>query len=210
MLVFDLDDTLYPEREYSLSALKFAGSLIDARFGLSSSAERLLELFSQSERAPIDRLWADVSLPPTARLEIIEAMQAHRPEISLRSDARLLLNVLRARGEAFAIVTDGRSITQRAKLAALDCLDAEPISISEECGLNKTDPRRFLAIEERWPGCTYTYVGDNPAKDFFAPRIIGWQTIMLRDRGANIHSQSVAVPPEFRPARIIDSLLELQ
>ena len=43
---------------------------------------------------------------------------------------------------------------------------------------------------KRYPGCNdFIYVGDNPDKDFIAPKTLGWETICLKDDGSNIHKQ---------------------
>ena len=207
--VFDLDDTLYSERDYSKSALTFAGSLIADLFGLFDSSKQLLILLDEKASLPIDSYWAKTLLPEVAKKQVIAGMNAHIPDISLYPDAARVLSKLRQSDSGFGIVTDGRSVTQRAKLRALNCLDAKYISISEEAGLPKTDIRRFKNFATRFPAKRYVYVGDNPAKDFFAPNQLGWHTIMLSRRADNIHLQDREFTPAFTASRTIASLDEL-
>lgn len=207
--VFDLDDTLYRERDYSTSALTFAGLLIAELFGLSDAGNQLLALLDDRAPMPIDRYWEKVLLPDVAKGQIISAMNAHIPDISLYPDAERVLAKLRQSKCGFGVVTDGRSVTQRAKLRALDCLDAKHISISEEAGLPKTDVRRFQDFASRFPASRYVYVGDNPTKDFLAPNQLGWHTVMLSNRGDNIHLQDQIIAPSFAAERTIASLDEL-
>jgi putative hydrolase of the HAD superfamily len=49
----------------------------------------------------------------------------------------------------------------------------------------KPHERAFLAIEAALEarGAACVYVGDNPAKDFAAPRRLGWRTVRIRRRG---------------------------
>ncbi len=207
--VFDLDDTLYSERDYSKSALAFAGSLIADLFGFSDARNQLLILLDEKACLPIDSYWAKTLLPEVAKRQVIAGMNAHIPDISLYPDAARVLAKLRQSNIGFGIVTDGRSVTQRAKLWALNCLDAKYISISEEAGLPKTDIRRFKDFATRFPANRYVYVGDNPAKDFFAPNQLGWHTVMLSGRANNIHLQDRVYTPAFTASRTITSLDEL-
>lgn len=207
--VFDLDDTLYCERDYTRSALHFAGTLIDDLYDRQRSGAVLLRALDESQPNPLNRLWTEAKLPISALASIIGAMQAHKPTITLRPGAADILNQLRESGLGFAVVTDGRSVTQRAKLSALQCLDADFISISEEVGLAKTDLARFEEIERRFPEMSYCYVADNPTKDFISPNQLGWHTVMLLDDGRNVHPQHANHRNEFAPASTIVSLSEL-
>jgi putative hydrolase of the HAD superfamily len=207
--VFDLDDTLYREQDYVRSALLFAGGLIDDLFNRRYSATLLLKALDESQPNPLNKLWADTKLPISALASVIGAMQAHKPNITLRPGAVDILNRLRESRLGFAIVTDGRSITQRAKLSVLQCFDADFISISEEVGLAKTDLARFQEIERRFPEMNYCYVADNPTKDFIAPNRLGWNTVMLLDDGSHVHPQRTNYGNDFGPASTIVSLSEL-
>jgi hypothetical protein len=53
------------------------------------------------------------------------------------------------------------------------------------------------------------YTADNPAKDFVTPKALGWNTMMLRDRGQNIHPQDVDVPKAFYADVEISDLTEI-
>ncbi|ODU27606.1 MAG: hypothetical protein ABS88_15875 [Sphingopyxis sp. SCN 67-31] len=207
--VFDLDDTLYFEEDYVRSALRFVGGEVAERFSLANAADRLLVLRAAGEKNPIGRLWDEHGLPPDIRSTVLDAMRAHVPAISLRPDAADFIDVLRADRTAYAIVTDGRSVTQRAKISALNCLDAAYISVSEEVGLLKTDPARFAAVEERLGEGRYVYVGDNPAKDFAAPNGLGWLTIMLVHDGQGVHGQHLPPDRSYHPQFAMRSFAEL-
>lgn len=207
--VFDLDDTLYLERDYTRSALQYAGRAVTAGFGVANAAELLWQLFIEGAADPIGTVWRKFDLPEPERAAIIRAMQAHRPEIHLYEGAKLLLSTLRAGKHDFVILTDGRSITQRQKIASLGCDDAAMISISSECGLAKTDPARLVPIAARFADYDLVMIGDNPAKDFVIANSLGWQTVMLRDKGLNIHPQIADLQPGYAAQIVIDDLAEL-
>lgn len=208
--VFDLDDTLYAERDYVQSALAYVGGIVADRFGQTGAAERLFALWATGVSDPIAVLWRELQLPDSARVDAVAAMRKHRPVIDLRPDAAHFLRKLRESGRDYAIVTDGRSVTQRAKLAALGCLDARYISISEEVGLAKTDPARFSIIEHLLGPGRYVYVGDNPAKDFVAPNRSGWLTVMILTNNVGIHAQTVPADTAYHPKVTITGFHELE
>ena len=65
---------------------------------------------------------------------------------------------------------------------------------------------------KRYPEChDFTYVGDNPRKDFIAPNALGWQTVCLKDDGRNIHRQRVDdIEKRMMPKRWIDSFVSIR
>ena len=65
------------------------------------------------------------------------------------------------------------------------------------------------AVERRLglSGAELVYVADNAAKDFLAPRRLGWATVQIRRPGA-LHAGPPATP-EFGADRSIDSLDQL-
>ena len=59
----------------------------------------------------------------------------HKPKIKLNSDVRKLIDTLKKNNATLVILTDGRSVTQRLKINALN-LQSLPLFISEEyCSL---------------------------------------------------------------------------
>ena len=52
------------------------------------------------------------------------------------------------------------------------------------------------------------YIGDNPDKDFFAPRALGWETARVRLNG-QLRSDSEARSPEFSPAHEFGTFADL-
>lgn len=209
-LVFDLDDTLYGEIDYARSALKFAGELVEAAFAEVNAAAFLLKMYENGERDAIGALWAARGLPKPARSDVVAAMRGHRPDIELPPSSAETLKALSAQQIKWSILTDGRSLTQRRKIEALGLTGVSGIYISEERGVSKPALQAYTQIEDDHPNARgFWYIGDNPAKDFVAPNALGWKTIMLLDRGQNIHTQGIDVPRAFRADIEIDALPEI-
>ncbi len=202
--VFDLDDTLYAERDYVQSCFR----LIGPRLGGSDVAEELWRLFESGEGNPIGEIARRNGIPEDTKEILIAEMRGHTPRIALDRGAELLIERLRAMSRRFSIVTNGRSVTQRRKIEALEIADAAGIIISEEYGAAKPDVSLFHAAAAAQPASRYIYVGDNPALDFEGPNSLGWMTVMLRRDNA-VRRRGFAPSQVQRPQRIIDSLEEL-
>ena len=209
-LVFDLDDTLYCEVDYARSALAFAGGLIKAAFQLDNAASFLLKALENGERDAISTLWKTYDLPQAARGDVITAMRGHEPSIDLPPDSVELLTNLETEGIKWSLLTDGRSLTQRLKIEALGLTNRSGVYISEERDVRKPELEAYSQIADDQPdSCKFWYIADNPAKDFVVPNALGWNTIMLRDSGQNIHPQNINVPKNFRAKVEIDYLTEM-
>ena len=209
-LVFDLDDTLYFEADYARSALAFAGGLIKVAFRLDNAASFLLKAFENGERDAIGILWKTYDLPEAARSDVIRAMRGHEPIIHLPPKSVELLNSLDMQGIKWSILTDGRSLTQRLKINALGLTNCTGVYISEERDVRKPELEAYSQIaNDQLDACKFWYIADNPAKDFVVPNALGWNTIMLRDSGQNIHPQNINVPKAFRAKLEINYLTEI-
>lgn len=193
-LVVDLDDTLYAEIDFLYSAYKhIARRLAPERS--EALFNELAELYHRGENAfqyLVKRYDVDLTT-------LLDWYRFHVPQITLFPHVKEQLNRLKS-DYRFALVTDGRSVTQRNKVKALGL---EPlldfIVISEEVGSEKPDFNNYRLVQEALQCRDYIYIGDNPKKDFVTPNRLGWKTICLRDRGTNIHKQDFEIPHEFRP-----------
>lgn len=209
VFVFDLDDTLYKEADYQLSGISAVCERIDSLYGVD-----LAEYAKDRLRAGEQDLWgqmcATLNVPASVKESFLWVYRLHVPAISLDDGARETLAWLQSHAAGLAILTDGRGVTQRLKLAALG-LSHLPVYISEEHESSKPETTRFLKVQDSIPADSYIYVGDNPAKDFVAPRQLGWTTIGLRGDVRNIHSQDCThLARDCLPDIWISSLAELR
>jgi len=188
VLVLDLDDTLYKEADYVRSGLNHVAELVRRMIGSSV----LSELLQFRERSPDGDVLGFVcqaaGLPASVKESLLWAYRLHYPDIRLQPEIRQWLDKSQSEYCAIAILTDGRSVTQRIKLQTLG-LENIPAYISEEWASTKPDQKRYVAIQERWQAKRYVYVGDNIVKDFLAPNRLHWTTVGLLDSGQNIHAQ---------------------
>lgn len=188
VIVFDLDDTLYPEREYVRSGLQAACQFAETELGLPglyAAANRLFDagcrgtVFQEALRSSG---YEDVEGSHIAAM--VEAYRQHIPRLNLFPDVAEVLPRLPRFGR-LAIVTDGYLPPQRHKVQALGLESTfDPVVYTESLGRDcwKPSPEGFLKVEST---CRVTpdvcvYVADNPRKDFSAPRSRGWKTVRIR------------------------------
>lgn len=207
-IVFDLDDTIYLERDYQLSGFRAVAEHCKLIFG-RDVLDSILEWDANGEPNIFGRLCSMLGLPASCKESFIWLYRNHLPDISLTESTKQAVRKIGKLSSSVAILTDGRSVTQRMKLRALGLADV-PVYISEEWEDSKPGKVRFEAIEKRFQADNYWYIGDNPKKDFLAPNQLGWGSVGLRDCGANIHSQELTqLSAEYLPTYWIDSLSEV-
>ena len=208
VVVFDLDDTLYSEEDFLLSAYRLICERIAERTGEDHYGA--LVGYRDAGLVALDELLARHEVPYTIA-ELLELYRYHAPSIELRPGVAELLERIRAWGLGLALITDGRSRTQRAKLEALGVAEAfDYVSVSEEIGATKPSPLAFERTMAALPAARYAYVGDNYGKDFVAPNTLGWLTIGLRDDGRNIHERPRRLPPGATPAHDVDAIADIR
>lgn len=191
LVVFDIDDTLYLERDYVRSGFAAVQQAAVGRVP-DDFARRAWREFEAGRRGDVfDRVLADRSNDAQLVRELVELYRNHVPAIELLPDAREAMERATERSWV-GVVTDGPGASQRAKATALG-LDARTRAIvfTEELGrgFGKPHPRAFMELERvsGVSGDRAVYVADNPAKDFGGPRSLGWRTIRVR-RSASLHA----------------------
>lgn len=197
IIVFDLDDTLYLERDFAHSGFRATADWIEANTGIAHFAETCAEIFAAGDRARIfDRALEQVGLAHRTDLiaQLVDLYRFHQPSIALAPDAGRYLK--RPRKQRRAIITDGLAVTQMAKIRALGLEDLVDLVIcTDDWGKAfwKPHDRAFEAVET-WSGADprrIVYIADNPAKDFVTPRRRGWRTVGIA-RPERVH---VTKPP---------------
>mgnify|MGYP002084963818 FL=1 len=205
-VVFDLDDTLYQERDYVESGFRAVAEYIHAHTGCEIY-EQMLTLLKQGELDVFGMIITKTQCP-LDKAALIQTYRDHQPALTLSAEVAQLLGKLLESGCQLGIITDGRSLTQRNKIRALGLEKwINEIVISEELGAEKPSPVGFLQMQNRFASCQMVYVGDNPTKGFVTPNRLGWITVCLRATAKNIHPQELDdVMSDFRPDYLIDRL----
>ncbi len=215
VIVFDLDDTLFSEHQYVHSGFKAVSSfLLEQGIASTDTLPLMWSLFLAGERrAVFNRALEDIGVFPEKKLLeiLLTVYRSHQPDITLYPDARALLDHVYGRKQ-LALLSDGFQPAQKAKLAALAIQHYfNAVVLTDELGRDcwKPSPAGFEKIMQALGGnpAGYVYIGDNPVKDFAAPRTLGWQTICVR-RPGGVYSESSAPDKRFEAAFQVDDLYQ--
>lgn len=188
-VLLDLDDTLYPEREFARGGFRAAAAVLAER--LQRSADELFELFWQSfdrgvRGSIFDSVLAELNAVHDDEViaELVRAYRLHEPQLKLFEDADRLFEALWPR-YGLGLLTDGAADVQRRKVKALGLQSrVEAIVYSDDFGREhwKPSPIPYLELLRKMHAdpSHAVYVGDNPKKDFIGARRLGLQTVRIR------------------------------
>lgn len=185
-VVFDLDDTLYSEKEYVRSGYKAVATIIPQVV----DAEKKLWNALQKKKPAIDTVLKDENIYTDKLKErCLSVYRNHKPDIHLYAGVADMLKELRKSGLGIGIITDGRPEGQKAKMAALGLEPmVDAIIITDELGgweYRKPCGKAFHLMRDMIGNGGYSkmcYVGDNIEKDFIAPEKFGMRCIWFRNR----------------------------
>ena len=188
-VVFDLDDTLYPEISYAEDGFRKAAAILENLYGVKNAYQKIRTIFDEDRMGVFERLCSSESLPEKAVEDAVDTYRKNQPEkLEFYPKTKDVLQYLRQNGFKTGIITDGRPFSQRAKIRALGAeayFDA--IIVTDEIGreYRKPHPRAFeemarklnVRMEEMM------YVGDNPQKDFAVKEYLPLKTVQIRTGG---------------------------
>lgn len=184
-VVFDLDDTLYGEKQYIKSGYRAVSKLL---IQVEDAELKLFKAFEEKKSAFDEVLKNEGIYTEELKQKCLEIYRNQYPEISFYNGVADMLVKIRERGYKIGIITDGRPNGQRAKIKALE-LDnyVDYIIVTDELGgisYRKPNEKAFCIIREKFDLKfeEMCYVGDNIMKDFIAPEKLGMKTIWFKNR----------------------------
>ena len=217
VLVFDLDDTLYPERQFAVSGFEAAGRWAAAELGVEDLAADMTRLLDAGHLGELFGVALAKRLPdhePEHLAGLVEAYRNHEPQLTLFDDAAWALAHFADRA-GLGLITDGTHHVQAKKVSALGIAGRfQEIVYTHALGgrsFAKPHPRSYELVEQALgTGAErLVYVGDNPAKDFVVPNARGWTSVMVkRPDHRRIHAAAQAAEGGD-PQHTVASLAEL-
>jgi putative hydrolase of the HAD superfamily len=187
--IFDLDDTLYPERSFVDSGFHTVAQAFAEHLG--KPADQLLDRMRELQKSPRNRRVFHVIAAESGCQDagavarrMVRTYRTHVPQIELFPDARRALDWCRGRYR-LGLLSDGYLAAQNAKLDGLGVRDRfDAIVLTDEWGSAfwKPHPRGYEAVGHRLglPPDALVYISDNPVKDFVACNRLGWHSIRIR------------------------------
>lgn len=183
-VIFDLDDTLYSEKEYVWSGYREIGRYLTM---VEDCEKKLWEAFEKKEQAVDSVLQREGIYCEEIKAECLERYRRQNPNLHFYPGIKELLAELRQKGKKLGVLTDGRPEGQRKKIKSLQLeryVDA--IVITDELGgalYRKPCEAGFLEICRRLdvPTSSAVYIGDNLQKDWNGARKAGLDFIWFRN-----------------------------
>mgnify|MGYP006273764289 CR=1 FL=1 len=200
---FDLDGTLFDDRQYVRAGLLAAADVVERETGVDLAAELLAAYFQDgfTERT-FDRVLDEHGLSTDLVPELVTAYHANDAPLVPFPDAEPTLEMLQTAYD-LAVVTGGTN--GAAKLERLGVAHYfDTVVVAPARGWTKREPEPFEAVLSALAAtpAETAVVGDRPAIDFVQPNRLGMRTVRVR-RG---RYASVAASAAAEPDHVVDSL----
>jgi len=217
-VVFDLDDTLYPEKEFVVGGFREAGEELERILGRKVGAsEVFLEIL---EKEGISKVFdkalnmLGIEISPAIIEKLVSAYRNHSPRLALFSGMMELLSQLQKKGLRLVLLTDGPVECQRAKVQALgiSCFFEFIVYTHELGGRSCYKPcmAGFDKVEMLLglSGPQILMVGDKPLVDLEPASKKGWKTVRVAYPGT-FHANDEDVDKGRMVAKSVEELKRL-
>lgn len=215
-IIFDMDDTLYKEHEYRLSGWRLIARCFSSACAMS--ADDLYEAMLRNAPLAFETV-SHLSIANNVKITVDDQLAIYRsqmPDIHFTADAQYVLDQLKAdQNVTLGLITDGRPVGQLNKITALglrEYIKDSNIIVTALYGTDKHSAFPYELMMQRNPDVTaWTYIGDNPTKDFYHANKLGWRTIMLADgEKDNIFNQELEqLTEEYHPKHTVGCLKQI-
>lgn len=218
-VLFDLDNTLYPEEDFVRGGFRAVAEYLGAHLQRDPGAlkARLLDILQEQGRGKVfDTLLAELGLDRRTWLHtLLFIYRSHRPVIALSPQVPAVLDNLKSQGLRLGLVTDGMASVQRRKIEALGLhrwLDV--IVCTDELGNDCGKPSRVpfevaLTLLDIAPSRA-AYVADDASKDFAGANELGMKSVRLRSKGLLGVPLKMVHDRGFQPQVEVDALNEVE
>lgn len=186
ILIFDLDDTLYPEIDFVRGGLKNVSNYLSTNYDLNSDKlyNQMLNLLNLNGRGKIfDDILKNYKIYSKKNvLKCISVYRSSKTSIKLYPEAKKCLNHFSDHRKY--LITDGNVNVQRNKIKQLNLNQHFIKTIpTNQYGKSFSKPstkcfEKIIKIEKCNPN-EIIYIGDNPNKDFINIKKIGIRTLRV-------------------------------
>jgi putative hydrolase of the HAD superfamily len=204
-VIFDLDDTLYPERRFALSGFAAVAQHTADVHGvppLRAFAILRRAMRAGRRRRAFQDLAAECRLPDDVIPRCVDVYRRHEPRLRLPRASRRALMDLRPEWK-IGILTNGDPHIQARKVAALGVgRHVDAVVFAEATGAAKPAACGFNEMLRRLEvdGDRAVFVGDHPVCDIAGARAVGMKTIRVRRR------VPPADPAGYEADQVVDSM----
>ena len=214
VLVFDLDDTLYPELSYVHSGFGAVAAFLSLPLGQPAevlAAGMIAEEAEHGRGQVFDNVlrqhghWSKTLVAACLR-----TYRQHQPTLALHPDAERCLT--RFAHLPLYVVTDGHKEVQARKVAALGLTSrVRHAYLTNRYGRHRAKPNphvfQLICQREGVAPNEVIYIGDNARKDFVGIKPLGFGTVRIL-RGNYAHLDADAAHEAHRRIHTLDELKE--
>jgi len=201
LYILDLDDTLYLERDFVRSGFQAVYDYLNEQNIASSFYNTAWQLFQAGVRHNVFNQALDkeqIKFDNRLIEKLVDIYRHHTPDIRLAIDADEFL--ADHQNDQLALITDGNAAAQWNKINALELKKYfTSIIVTDDYGRDywKPDQRVFEKVQGDKPPENCVHIADNPAKDFIAPRELGWRNSIRIRRPLSLH-EDLPTPSDCR------------
>lgn len=205
-ICFDLDGTLFDDRQYVRAGLRNAAARLEAETDVDLTDDLLAAYFERGVReGTFDTVLAEHGLELSRVPDLVDAYHDNSAELTPFPGTEAALSTL-ATSHKMGLITGGRNgLDKLDRLGLTDYFDAVCVTSGSEH--SKRDPEPFEEMLDSFgvPAESAIYVGDRPGLDFLQPNCLGMETV----RVATGQYADVDATGSAQPDTTIDSVREL-
>lgn len=213
LVTFDLDDTLYNEKDFVFGAFKEVAEYISNKYNLSCEDiySDMINILESNGRGKIFNFICDNYNINEDIKALVQVYRNAKPKLKLYEDSIEILNKLKYNYK-LGLITDGLAYVQWNKIKLLEVEKYfDNIIVTDDLGREYWKPHimsfKNMAEKFKFLPNECVYIGDNPNKDFYGAKKLGYKTIrLIREAGDHIH---VRLDSEYEADYEISSLNEI-
>jgi putative hydrolase of the HAD superfamily len=184
-VVFDLDDTLYNERQFVYSGYRNVANYLGKNHNLDSKElyMNMCDFFKENGRKNLFDFICNKCGINQDIGELVSIYRTTKPQLNLYDDAYKLLADIKGEYK-LGIITDGESQVQWNKIRVLGVEQYfDKIIVTDDKGKEfwKPSKKPYIEVINHFGGKPneFVYIGDNPNKDFISAKKVGMYTIRI-------------------------------
>lgn len=184
-LIFDVDDTLYIEKDYIRSGFTLLCKVLKAK-GVEADVDSFVACFSTNASEAIEKYLKSLRCYTEAlHKELLQLHREHIPNIQPFPNVEPLLQKLKAMGIPLGIISDGTALAQNNKLIGLglkhyfDYIVFSDALGGAHCRKPCDVSFRYIQKQMQIPFENMLYIGDNCDRDFYPVNHLGMRGLQL-------------------------------
>ncbi|WP_244834819.1 HAD-IA family hydrolase [Clostridium sp. BJN0001] len=194
VIIFDLDDTLYYEKQFVLCGFKNVCIYLSKKYNkdLNKLYKDTIDILDKDGRGKIFDFLCKKNNFKEDINDLVLIYRNTKPTLTLYEDSIKIFKYLKNNNIKTGIITDGCALVQWNKIKSLKIdkkVDKVIVTDDYDGNFSKPSTKSYLEMAEYFKvnpkECIY--IGDNPKKDFIGAKSIGMKTVrIIREKGDHV------------------------